>query len=88
MGDFEDIGKDEKAQKGKKEPIRNDSVKEAETRLDVLALAGQMNLAAWERAGLFKAAGWAPGKQVSLSVFTAALEGFRERRQGGGRINV
>jgi len=62
--------------------------KEKEIEQDVVILAGHMNLAAWERAGLFKAAGWAPGKQVSLSVFTAALEGFRERRQGGGRIKA
>lgn len=55
---------------------------------DATVFADGIALSPWERAGLFKAAGWAPGKQVSLSVFTAALEGFRERRQGGGRINV
>lgn len=73
--------------KTKKEPAPN-ALPEKEIEQDVVILAEHMNLAAWERAGLFKAAGWAPGKQVVLSVFTAALVGFRARRQGGGRIKA
>lgn len=37
-------------------------------------------------AGLRRATGWAVGKQVSPSEFTAGVEAFKLRRMGGGRI--
>lgn len=52
----------------------------------VSELAAAAGLPAWELAGLARAAGWAPGKQVTEADFAAALERFRARPQGGGKI--
>ncbi|HOS77605.1 MAG TPA: hypothetical protein PLL15_06140 [Syntrophales bacterium] len=37
-------------------------------------------------AGLQRATGWAPGKQVRPDEFEAAARAFENRRMGGGRI--
>ena len=42
----------------------------------------------WECAALMHAAGWAPGKQVDQDRFDAALERFRSRPTGGGRLDL
>lgn len=60
--------------------------KETEEELNVAALAEKHSLPSWELAGLMKAAGWAPGKQVTDTAFQNALSKFRKRPQGGGRI--
>ena len=49
-------------------------------------LAGKQGVPGWETAALMRAAGWAAGKQVSESDFQTALNRFRSRPQGGGRI--
>lgn len=49
-------------------------------------LAETANIPAWELAGLMRAAGWSPGKHVAADEFGAALDRFRSRPQGGGRI--
>lgn len=67
----------------KMEPVASTAKEELK---DVSGLAEDMGLKSWERAGLLSAAGWAEGKQVTRSAFEKALEGFRTRRQGGGRI--
>ena len=46
-------------------------------------LAKAANLKAWETAGLMRAAGWAPGKQVDELAFNAGLIAFRKRPMGG-----
>ncbi|NDY73984.1 hypothetical protein DO021_19635 [Desulfobacter hydrogenophilus] len=53
---------------------------------DIDDLAAQMGIPDWERQGLFRAAGWAPGKQVTDALFTTALVQFRARRMGAGKI--
>jgi hypothetical protein len=37
-------------------------------------------------AGLRRATGWAPGKQVTAEQFAAAVEQFNNRPMGGGRL--
>jgi hypothetical protein len=54
----------------------------------VETLAEEMNLASWETAGLMQAAGWSQGKAVTKATFVKALDNFRNRPQGGGRIEV
>lgn len=54
--------------------------------IDIEALAEENGLADWERAAFFHAAEWAGGKQVSREDFMAALDKFKARRMGGGRI--
>lgn len=49
-------------------------------------LATEYGITPASLAGLRRATGWAPGKQVSPSEFKAAAEAFRCRRMGGGRI--
>jgi hypothetical protein len=49
-------------------------------------LAGHAGITSWELAGLMRAAGWAPGKQATKEEFGRALDRFRKRPQGGGRI--
>ncbi len=49
-------------------------------------LAEQLGVAAWELAGLMRAARWAEGKQVSEAEFTQALQNLRSRPLGGGVI--
>lgn len=53
---------------------------------DVAELGRNKGMKPHEIAGLTVAKGWAPGRQVSEEEFDAALEAFRNRRQGGGRI--
>lgn len=53
---------------------------------DIDALAVRMDLQEWEKAALFRAARWAPGKQVTREAFDAALTRFRKRRMGAGKI--
>jgi hypothetical protein len=60
--------------------------KPSATLFDVETLAGKHNLPGWETAALMRSARWAPGKQVSEDDFTIALDKFRSRPQGGGRI--
>ncbi|MCG8553583.1 MAG: hypothetical protein MI799_24530 [Desulfobacterales bacterium] len=80
--------KDEiKAEKpGKKNPpiIRQPDKKDVI--FPVEDLAKKQALPGWETAALMRSVRWAPGKQVSEADFTAALEKFRSRPQGGGRI--
>lgn len=59
-------------------------VKKKEDLLPVETLA--KDLPSWETAGLMAAANWAPGKQVAEKQFQDALNTFRNRPQGGGRI--
>jgi hypothetical protein len=54
----------------------------------VETLAEEMNLASWEMAGLMQAAGWSQGKAVTETTFVKTLDNFRNRPQGGGRIEV
>ncbi|WP_035278072.1 hypothetical protein [Desulforegula conservatrix] len=54
--------------------------------IDIEALAEEAGLADWEKAAFFRAAEWAGGKQVSREDFMAALDRFKARRMGGGRI--
>jgi len=54
--------------------------------MPVEELAEAEGIKSWEVAGLMRAAGWAPGKQVSKGEFDLALGRFRRRPQGGGRI--
>lgn len=49
-------------------------------------LAAEARLTTWELAGLARAAGWSPGKQVTEAEFATALSRFRSRPQGGGKI--
>jgi hypothetical protein len=51
------------------------------------ALAAEAGLAVWEKAALARSAGWAPGKSLTPAEFDAALNAFRSRRQGGGKIH-
>ena len=51
-------------------------------------LAAGARLKPWELAGLMRAAGWAPGKQVTVKVFEQAVAAFRNRPQGGGKITL
>lgn len=60
--------------------------KEKEKLEDVEVHALASSVPDWEVAGLMRAAGWAPGKQVTKTVFNDTLEKFRNRPQGGGRI--
>ena len=53
---------------------------------DIEALASSSSLPDWERVGLMHAMDWAPGKQITEAAFNDALEKFRNRPQGGGRI--
>jgi hypothetical protein len=53
---------------------------------DIEKLADLSNLRPWEKQALFRAAGWAPGKQVTAADFHAALARFKKRRMGSGRI--
>jgi hypothetical protein len=66
----------------KKKSVVVEDMKPVET------LADEMDLATWEKAGLMQAAGWSPGKQVTEATFVTALNNFRSRPQGGGRIQV
>lgn len=50
-------------------------------------LAKEKNIKTWELAGLMRAAGWAPGKQVAEGEFDLALNKFRRRPQGGGKLS-
>ncbi|WP_027360747.1 hypothetical protein, partial [Desulforegula conservatrix] len=54
--------------------------------IDIETLAEEAGLADWERVAFFRAAEWAGGKQVSREDFMAALDRFKARRMGGGRI--
>ena len=54
--------------------------------MPVEELAEAKNIKSWEVAGLMRAAGWAPGKQVTKEDFDQTLGRFRRRPQGGGRI--
>lgn len=54
--------------------------------LEISAMAEQHGVSSWELAGIMAATGWAEGKQVSETEFSAAVETFRNRPQGGGRI--
>jgi hypothetical protein len=49
-------------------------------------LAAESGMTPATLAGLRRATGWAPGKQVSGPEFEAAAEAFKSRRMGGGRI--
>lgn len=49
-------------------------------------LAMARKLPSWELAGLRHATGWRAGKQVSEDEFESALELFRSRPVGGGKI--
>lgn len=49
-------------------------------------LAEAEGIKSWEVAGLMRAAGWSPGKQVTAGEFDLALARFRKRPQGGGKI--
>lgn len=53
---------------------------------DIEKLADLSDLRPWEKQALFRAAGWAPGKQVSAAEFNAALARFKKRQMGAGRI--
>jgi len=53
---------------------------------DINVLAAEMGLKDWEKAALFKAAGWAAGKQVTNPAFVEKVELFRARQMGAGRI--
>ena len=64
----------------KKKPATSKELKPVED------LAGAKNIKSWELAGLMRAAGWAPGKQVSEDEFDLVLDRFRKRPQGGGKI--
>lgn len=54
--------------------------------VDINKLANAYGLPGWEKAGLFKASGWAQGKKVADSEFKQALDKFRKRKLGGGKI--
>ncbi|MBF0454952.1 MAG: hypothetical protein HQL72_09100 [Magnetococcales bacterium] len=54
----------------------------------VETLAEQSKVPGWELAGVMRAAGWAKGKQATADIFSQALAGFRNRKQGSGRIKV
>lgn len=63
--------------------------KQQATKLQAVeALAAARGLKPWYLAGLRRAAGWAPGKQVGPDEFAQAVEDFNRRRQGGGRIRA
>ncbi|MDR1397170.1 MAG: hypothetical protein LBJ14_05510 [Desulfarculales bacterium] len=53
---------------------------------EIEALAKALGVVSWELAGLRTAKGWAPGKQVSQAEFKTALEAYRKRPSGGGRL--
>ena len=53
---------------------------------DIDVLADENGLPDWEKAALFRAAEWVKGRQVSRESFNTALETFKARRMGGGRI--
>ncbi len=55
---------------------------------DVSEHATALKLPAWEKAALMAACGWTDGKQVSQAEFKKALEAFRKRVQGSGRITL
>ncbi|OQY20079.1 MAG: hypothetical protein B6I36_02220 [Desulfobacteraceae bacterium 4572_35.1] len=52
----------------------------------VESLAVDLSIPPWELAGMMRAAGWAEGKQVTADEFADALQRFRSRRVGGGKI--
>ena len=54
--------------------------------MPVEELAEKAGIKTWEVAGLMRAAGWAPGKQVTKEDFDQTLDRFRKRPQGGGKI--
>lgn len=62
--------------------------KKKEELFPIETLAKDIEMPAWEQAALMRAAGWAPGKQVSKKQFESALKNFRHRPQGGGRIKA
>lgn len=64
---------------------KSDRLKEDEL-LPVETVAKEAGLPDWEIAGLMRAAGWLPGKQVTAGEFDFALTKFRKRPQGGGKI--
>ncbi|MDH3975529.1 MAG: hypothetical protein OEV42_14725 [Deltaproteobacteria bacterium] len=75
-------GKDEKGksvQKPVKKPVK-EPLKAVED------LAAEKSLQRWELAALRHATGWLEGKQVKASEFDDALERFRCRRQGSGKL--
>ena len=49
-------------------------------------LATERGYQPWYLAGLRRAAGWAPGKQVTVAEFDGAVKRFERRPQGGGKI--
>ena len=55
---------------------------------EVESLAKEAGTPGWETAAMMRAVGWASGKQVTKDQFEKALETFRNRPQGGGRIQV
>ncbi len=61
---------------------------ESEPLQPVEDLAKEHGIKSWELAGPMRAAGWAAGKQVTKTRFQQALNAFRHRPQGGGRINI
>lgn len=62
------------------------SRREVERLEAVETLAAAAGVRPWELAGLMRAARWSPGKQVAEATFEDALNRFRKRPQGGGRI--
>ncbi|WP_321495630.1 hypothetical protein [uncultured Desulfobacter sp.] len=57
-----------------------------EPKSDIQVLADTHHVPAWELAGVMRASRWAAGKHVTEDEFISALEMFRQRRQGAGRI--
>ncbi len=49
-------------------------------------LAKKKGLKPWYLAGLRRAAGWKPGKEVSAAEFEKTVEKFNTRPQGGGTV--
>ncbi len=54
--------------------------------IDIDDMAEAQGLPGWEKAALFRAAGWSKGKKVSAAVFESALESLRKRQMGGGKL--
>ncbi len=61
-------------------PLQNGALEPVEK------LARAAKVPDWECAAMMHAAGWSPGKVVNQSRFDAALDGFRKRPMGGGRL--
>ena len=60
--------------------------KNSKALLPVEKAAEAAGVKSWETAGLMRAAGWRPGKQVTAGEFDLALSNFRKRPMAGGRI--